>query len=79
MVWQQVQEFEAAESVSTSELADRFGVTSRAVRYVLKADAERQADTVIPTAAASLKVTQDELAALDEILTPQVSRRAQRG
>lgn len=28
---------EAAEGVSTSDLAERFGVTSRAVRYVLTA------------------------------------------
>ena len=59
---------EAAQGVSTSELAERFGVTSRAVRYLLKADAERQADTAVPTAAVSLKVTQDELTALDEVL-----------
>ncbi len=59
---------EAAEGVSTSKLAERFQVTSRAVRYVLKADAERQADTAVPTAAVSLKVTQGELAAFDEVL-----------
>ncbi|PWL33244.1 MAG: transposase, partial [Marivita sp. XM-24bin2] len=29
---------EAAEGASTAELAERFEVTSRAVRYVLKAD-----------------------------------------
>ena len=59
---------EATQGVSTSKLAERFGVTSRAVRYVLKADAERRADTAVPTAAVSLKVTQDELAAFDEVL-----------
>ncbi len=59
---------EATQGVSTSNLAERFGVTSRAVRYVLKADAERRADTAVPTAAVSLKVTQDELAAFDEVL-----------
>ncbi|KZY29835.1 transposase [Roseovarius sp. HI0049] len=59
---------EAAEGVSTSELAERFGVTSRAVRYVLKADAERQADAAIPVAAVSVKVTVEELAALDQVL-----------
>ena len=48
---------EAAEGVSTSELAERFEVTSRAVRYVLKADAERQADAAIPVSAVSVKVT----------------------
>ncbi|MEP0259392.1 MAG: transposase [Sulfitobacter sp.] len=59
---------EAAEGVSTSELAERFEVTSRAVRYVLKADAERQADAAIPISAVSVKVTAAELAALDEVL-----------
>ena len=59
---------EAADGVSTSVLAQRFGVTPRAVQYTLKSDAERQADTAVPTAAVSLKVTQDELAALDEVL-----------
>ena len=59
---------EAAEGVSTSELAARFGVTSRAVRYVLKADAERQTDTAIPVSAVSVKVTAAELEALDEVL-----------
>jgi transposase-like protein len=32
---------EAAEGVSTTDLATQFGVTARAVRYVLKAAAER--------------------------------------
>ena len=59
---------EAAEGVSTSELAERFEVTSRAVRYVLKADAERQIDAAIPVSAVSVKVTAAELAALDEVL-----------
>ena len=59
---------EAAEGVSTSELAARFGVTSRAVRYVLKADAERQTDAAIPVSAVSVKVTAAELGALDEVL-----------
>jgi transposase-like protein len=59
---------EAAEGVSTSELAERFEVTSRAVRYVLKADAERQADAAIPVSAVSVKVTTAELAALDAVL-----------
>ena len=59
---------EAAEGVSTSELAERFEVTSRAVRYVLKADAERQADAAIPVSAVSVKVTAVELEALDEVL-----------
>ena len=59
---------EAAEGVSTSDLATRFGVTSRAVRYVLKADAERQSDAAIPVSAVSVKVTTAELAALDAVL-----------
>ncbi|MER3355579.1 MAG: helix-turn-helix domain-containing protein [Hoeflea sp. D1-CHI-28] len=59
---------EAADGVSTSELAERFGVTSRAVRYVLKADAERQVDAAIPVAAVSVKVTVEELADLDQVL-----------
>ena len=59
---------EAAEGVSTSELAERFGVTSRAVRYVLKADAERQTDAAIPVLAVSVKVTSEELAAFDAVL-----------
>ncbi|NNL48989.1 MAG: helix-turn-helix domain-containing protein [Acidimicrobiia bacterium] len=69
---------QAAEGVSTSELAERFGVTSRAVRYVLKADAERQADVAIPVAAVSVKVTAEELAALDEVLaTAGIESRAE--
>jgi transposase-like protein len=59
---------EAAEGVSTSELAERFEVTSRAVRYVLKADAERQTDAAIPVSAVSVKVTAAELEALDAVL-----------
>ena len=59
---------EAAEGVSSSELATRFGVTPRTIQYTLKSDAARQADTAVPTAAVSLKVTQGELAALDDVL-----------
>ncbi|ARE42475.1 hypothetical protein RGUI_0012 (plasmid) [Rhodovulum sp. P5] len=59
---------EAAEGVSTSELAERFGVSSRAIQYTLKADAERQTDAAIPVSAVSVKVTAAELAALDEVL-----------
>lgn len=59
---------EAAEGVSTTDLATRFGVTARAVRYVLKADAERQTDAAIPVSAVSVKVTTAELAALDAVL-----------
>jgi pyruvoyl-dependent arginine decarboxylase (PvlArgDC) len=60
---------EAAEGVSTSDLAERFRVTARAVRYVLKADAERQTDAAIPVSAVSVKVTAKELAAFDAVLT----------
>ena len=59
---------EAAEGVSTSELATQFEVTARAVRYVLKADAERQVDAAIPVSAVSVKVTAEELTALDAVL-----------
>ena len=59
---------EAGEGVSTSELAERFGVTSRAVRYVLKAHEERQRDAAIPTAAVTVKLTQEEIGALDAVL-----------
>jgi hypothetical protein len=58
---------EAAEGVPTTDLATRFGVTARAVRYVLKADAERQTDSAIPVSAVSVKVTTAELAALDAV------------
>ncbi|KNG91852.1 transposase [Pseudaestuariivita atlantica] len=59
---------EAADGVSSSELANRFGVTSRAVRYVVKADAERQRDTAVATAAVTVKLTPDELCAFDGAL-----------
>jgi transposase-like protein len=59
---------EAAEGVSTTDLATQFGVTARAVRYVLKTDAERQTDAAIPVSAVSVKVTTAELAALDAVL-----------
>ncbi|WP_076625785.1 MULTISPECIES: helix-turn-helix domain-containing protein [Salipiger] len=58
----------AAEGVSTSELAERFGVTARAVRYTLKADADRQRDAAVATAAVTVKLTPEELEALDEVL-----------
>ncbi len=58
---------EAGEGVSTSELGKRFGVTSRAVRYVLKADEERQKDTAVATAAVTIKLTPGELEALDGV------------
>jgi len=59
---------EAAEGVSTSVLAARFGVTARAVRYTLTADEERQRDAGVATAAVTVKLTPEELAALDETL-----------
>ncbi|MHC0055026.1 helix-turn-helix domain-containing protein [Actibacterium sp. D379-3] len=59
---------EAAEGVSTSVLAERFGVSVRAIQYTLKADVERQTDAAIPVSAVSVKVTAAELAALDEVL-----------
>ncbi|WP_428929886.1 helix-turn-helix domain-containing protein [Marinibacterium sp. SX1] len=59
---------EAAGGVSTSELAERFGVTARAVRYTLKADEERQRDASVATAAVTVKLTPEELKALDEVL-----------
>ncbi|KGM46630.1 helix-turn-helix domain-containing protein [Pseudooceanicola atlanticus] len=58
----------AGDGVSTSELAKRFGVTPRAVQYTLKADADRQRDTAVATAAVTVKLTPEELAALDEVL-----------
>ena len=59
---------EAAEGVSSAELARRFGVTPRTIQYTLKSYAERQTDTAIPTAAVSVKVRQGELATFDEVL-----------
>ena len=48
---------EAAKGASTSELGARFGVTSRAVRYVLKADEERRTDTAVATVAVTVKLS----------------------
>jgi len=59
---------EAAGGVSTSKLAARFGVTARAVRYTLKADEERQRDVAVATAAVTVKLTADELEALDDVI-----------
>lgn len=58
---------EAAEGVSTSVLSERFGVSQRAIQYTLRADAERQKDTAVATAAVTVKLTPDELAALDAV------------
>ena len=59
---------EAAKGVSTSVLAERFGVSVRAIQYTLKADAERQTDAAIPVSAVSVKVTAAELEAFDAVL-----------
>ena len=59
---------EAAEGVGTSVLAERFGVTPRAIQYTLKADEERQRDAAVATAAVTVKLTPEELEALDEVL-----------
>ncbi len=59
---------EAAAGVGTSALAERFGVTPRAIQYTLKADEERQKDAAVATAAVTVKLTPEELAALDEVL-----------
>ena len=60
---------EAADGVSTSVLAERFGVTPRAVQYTVKSDAERQRDTAVPVLAVSVKLTSEEMASFDAVLT----------
>ncbi|MCI5109680.1 MAG: transposase [Marivita sp.] len=59
---------EAAEGVGTLDLAERFGVTPRAIQYTLKADAERQKDAAVATSAVTVKLAPEELVALDEVL-----------
>lgn len=59
---------EAADGVSTSVLAERFGVTPRAVQYTVKSDAERQRDTAVPVLAVSVKVNSEEMVAFDAVL-----------
>lgn len=59
---------EAANGVSTSVLAARFGVTPRAVQYTVKSDEERQRDTAVPVLAVSVKVTSEEMVAFDAVL-----------
>ena len=59
---------EAADGVSTSVLAKRFGVTPRAVQYTVKSDAERQRDTSVPVLAVSVKVTSEEMDSFDGVL-----------
>ncbi len=69
---------EAAQGVSTSELAARFGVTPRAIQYTLKSDQERQRDAAVPVAAVSVKVTVAELAAFDVVLaTASIETRSE--
>ena len=60
---------EAAEGVSTSELSSRFGVTPRAIQHTLKADKDRLRDTAVATSAVTVKLTPDELAAFDTVLS----------
>ena len=59
---------EAAEGVSTSDLAGRFGVSQRAIQYTLKTHEERQRDAAITTAAVTVKLTREEIGALDAVL-----------
>ncbi|WP_040819635.1 hypothetical protein [Litoreibacter arenae] len=60
---------EADEGVSTAVLSERFGVSQRAIQYTLKADVERQKDTAVATAAVTVKLTPDELEALDAVFS----------
>ncbi len=59
---------EAQAGVSTAELATRFGVTPRAVRYTLKADAERQKDAAVATVGVTVKLTIEEAEAFEGVL-----------
>lgn len=59
---------EAEAGVSTTELAERFGVTPRAVRYTLKADAVRQTDAAVATVGVTVKLTVEEAEAFEEVL-----------
>ena len=60
---------EAQAGVPTAELAKRFGVTPRAVRYTLKADAERQKDAAVATVGVTVKLTVDEAEAFEAVLS----------
>lgn len=60
---------EAAEGVSTADLSELFGVSQRAIQYTLKAHAERQKDSAVATAAVTVKLTPEELAALDAVFS----------
>ena len=59
---------EAADGATTSDLAERFGVSQRAIQYTLKAHGDRRRDAAIPTAAVTVKLTPEELEALDSVL-----------
>jgi len=56
---------EAAKGVDVKSLAVRFGVTRRTIHYTIKREKDRRRDTGVRTAAASVTVTPDEMAAFD--------------
>ena len=60
---------ETVEGASTAELAARFGVTPRAIQYTRQREVERKRDTGVAQAAVTVKLTPEELAALDEVLS----------
>ena len=59
---------EAGEGVGGSVLEERVRDAPRAIQYTLKADEERQKDAAVATAAVTVKLTPEELGALDEVL-----------
>ena len=59
----------AQAGVSTVELAKRFGVTPRAVRYTLKAGAERHKDAAVATVGVTVKLTLEEAEAFEGVLS----------
>ena len=56
---------EAAKGADVKGLAARFGVTRRTIHYTIKREKDRRRDTGVRTAAASVTVTPDEMAAFD--------------
>ena len=56
---------EAAKGADVKGLALRFGVTRRTIHYTIKREKDRRRDTGIRTAAASVTLTPDEMAAFD--------------
>jgi len=70
---------EAGEGVGTSELAERFGVTPRAIQYTLKADEDRQKDAAVATAAVTVKLTPKSLVRWMRSWPRRGSRPARRG